>query len=196
MSSLVPLPELLGEIAASGPASKTVERSYGRLLSALGSELAILQSVPLEDIARTDSSLLAEAIARLRAGQVIRDAGYDGEYGVIRLFQDDELRRRTAGGLLFEGAALNPPPERGRTAPKAPGGGPSASAAPSDPHPTASRSTSPFQGEEGESGLLLPRRRDSACAARSSLPLKGGGIEWGSAYSRRSAELRNNESGT
>ena len=150
VSSLVPLPELLGEIAASGPASKTVERSYGRLLSALGSELAILQSVPLEDITRTGSSLLAEAIARLRAGQVIRDAGYDGEYGVIRLFQDDELRRRTAGGLLFEGAALNPPPERGRTAPKAPGRGPSASAAHSDPHPTASRSTSPFQGEDLE----------------------------------------------
>ena len=76
--------------------------NYGRLLASLGSELSILQSVPLEDIARADSSLVAEAIARLRAGQVIRDAGYDGEYGVIRLFQDDELRRHTGGGLLFE----------------------------------------------------------------------------------------------
>ena len=46
--------------------------------------------------------MLAEAIARLRAGEVIRDAGYDGEYGVIRLFEPDELRRRTAGGMLFE----------------------------------------------------------------------------------------------
>jgi hypothetical protein len=36
-------------------------------------------------------SLLGEAIARLRRGEVIRDAGYDGEYGTIRLFQPDEL---------------------------------------------------------------------------------------------------------
>jgi uncharacterized protein (TIGR00375 family) len=114
VSSLVALPEVLGEIAATGPQSKTVERNYGRLLASLGSELSILQSVPLEDIARADSSLVAEAIARLRAGQVIRDAGYDGEYGVIRLFQKDELRRHTAGGLLFETAPSQSDPAKKR----------------------------------------------------------------------------------
>jgi ATP-dependent DNA helicase UvrD/PcrA len=44
--------------------------------------------------------VLAEAITRLRAGKVIREAGYDGEYGVIRLFEDGELAR--GGGMLFE----------------------------------------------------------------------------------------------
>jgi DNA helicase II / ATP-dependent DNA helicase PcrA len=154
VSNLVALPEVLGEIADSGPQSKTVERNYGRLLASLGSELTILQSVPLEDIARADSSLVAEAIARLRAGQVIRDAGYDGEYGVIRLFQDDELRRHIGGGLLFEQPAANPPPKRGRMAPKAPSGGrPPASF---DTHPTAPRSTSPLQGEVKETFGSLP----------------------------------------
>ena len=38
----------------------------------------------------------------MRAGQVIREAGYDGEYGVIRLFEEGELKRLTAGGLLFD----------------------------------------------------------------------------------------------
>src|SRR5262249_58751725 len=52
------------------------------------------------------SSLLAEAIARLRAGRVIREAGYDGEYGVIRLFEDGELKRITSGGFLFEPPAV------------------------------------------------------------------------------------------
>jgi DNA helicase-2/ATP-dependent DNA helicase PcrA len=100
--SLVPLPEILSEITASGPASQTVERNYERLLSNLGAELSILEQVPVEDIARAESSLLAEGIARLRAGKVIREAGYDGEYGVIRLFEPSELRRHTAGGLLFD----------------------------------------------------------------------------------------------
>ena len=100
--SLVPLPEILSEITASGPTSQTVERNYERLLSSLGAELSILEQVPVEEIARAESSLLAEGIARLRAGKVIREAGYDGEYGVIRLFEPAELRRHTAGGLLFD----------------------------------------------------------------------------------------------
>jgi len=100
--NLVPLPEILSEIAGSGPSSKTVERGYDRLIATLGPELSILKTLPIEDIARADSSLLAEAITRLRAGKVIRDAGYDGEYGVIRLFDDSELRRATAGGVLFD----------------------------------------------------------------------------------------------
>lgn len=110
-SNLVPLPEVLSEIWASGPASKTVERRYDRLVAALGPELSILQSIPIEDIARADSSLLAEAITRLRAGNVIREAGYDGEYGVIRLFEEAELKRLTAGGLLFDAPILKRQPE-------------------------------------------------------------------------------------
>jgi uncharacterized protein (TIGR00375 family) len=101
--NLVPLPEVLAEINGSGAASKTVERNYDRLIATLGPELSILDAVPVEDISRADSSLLAEAIARLRAGQVIREAGYDGEYGVIRLFEDRELKRlRAGGGALFD----------------------------------------------------------------------------------------------
>jgi ATP-dependent DNA helicase UvrD/PcrA len=153
--NLVPLPEVLSELASSGPSSKTVERSYDRLIAALGPELAILEAVPVEDIARAGSSLLGEAITRLRAGQVIREAGYDGEYGVIRLFEPDELRRHTDGALLFESPVarrVSPPPERGRSAPKALGGGQSERPVQHDPHPTASRSTSPFQGEVGACG--------------------------------------------
>jgi uncharacterized protein (TIGR00375 family) len=103
--NLVPLPEVLSEIVASGPSSKAVEQSYNRLIATLGPELSILQSIPLEDIGRA-GTLFAEAVARLRAGQVIREAGYDGEYGVIRLFQDGELKRLTSGGLLFDAPAV------------------------------------------------------------------------------------------
>ena len=110
VSSLVPLPEVLSEIHGSGPGSQKVTRGYERLVADLGSELSILETVPVEDIRRADSSLLAEAISRLRAGQVIRNGGYDGEYGVIRLFEDAELRRLTAGGLLFDLPAPQAPP--------------------------------------------------------------------------------------
>src|SRR5882672_1735737 len=103
VSNLVPLPEILAELTDSGVATRTVERGYDQAITKLGPELAILQSLPIEDIARAGNSLLAEAITRLRAGQVIRDPGYDGEYGVIHLFEENELERLTSGSLLFDG---------------------------------------------------------------------------------------------
>jgi len=74
VSSFVPLPEILSELTASGAASRAVMRGYDQAIAKLGSELSILQSVPVEDIAHAGSPLLAEAITRLRAGRVIREA--------------------------------------------------------------------------------------------------------------------------
>ena len=96
-TSLVQLPGIVGELLGSGSKSKKVVTEVSRLVAALGPELNILGSVPLDDLTRIGGSLLGEAIARLRRGEVIRDAGYDGEYGTIRLFQPDEL----AGATLF-----------------------------------------------------------------------------------------------
>jgi ATP-dependent DNA helicase UvrD/PcrA len=102
VSNLVPLAEILSELTATAAGSRAVAQGYSQAIAKLGPELAILQSMPVEDIARGGSPLLAEAITRLRAGQVIREAGYDGEYGVIRLFEANELARLTAGELLFD----------------------------------------------------------------------------------------------
>ncbi len=101
VESLVPLPEILSEIVGSGVASGAVARAYDRAGALLGPELSVLGEMPVEDIARINP-LMGEAIERLRAGAVIRQAGYDGEYGVIRLFGEGELARRTKGDLLFE----------------------------------------------------------------------------------------------
>src|SRR5580692_848688 len=88
---LVQLPEVMSEILATGPKSKKVTDEVSRLVAALGPELGILRDVPLEEISRVGGSLLGEGIGRLRRSEVIRDAGYDGEYGTIRLFQPGEL---------------------------------------------------------------------------------------------------------
>jgi len=101
-SSLIPLPEVISEIQGVGSASKAVARSYESLISRLGSELFILKHAPVEDIRRASSGLLAEAITRMRKGRVICDAGYDGEYGVIRLFNEGEFRREKGVNLLFD----------------------------------------------------------------------------------------------
>lgn len=108
VQSLVPLPEVLAEIVQTGARSKTVMRLYDRLIGQLGPELALLNAVPLEDIRKATSSLLAEAISRLRQQQVIREAGFDGEYGTIRLFHDHELRQHMGSASLFPETAPAP----------------------------------------------------------------------------------------
>ncbi len=108
---LVQLPEILGEIHGVGPKSRSVEAAASQLVGRLGPEIDILDRLPLEDVERAGGGLLREALTRLRAGQVRRDAGYDGEYGVIRLFEPDEIRGRGLVGSLFESPqAPEPPP--------------------------------------------------------------------------------------
>ena len=104
--SLVPLPEALAEILGVGAGSKRVQEEYFRLLERLGPELAILRETPLEDVEAAGGPLLAEGIRRMRAGEVQAQAGYDGEYGVIRLFRDEADRLATVQGGLFKGEEI------------------------------------------------------------------------------------------
>jgi DNA helicase II / ATP-dependent DNA helicase PcrA len=90
-ANLVSLPEIIGEIHGTGRQSKKVTMEVDRLVATLGPELHILLAADTADIRRTAGSMVAEAVTRLRRGEVIKKAGYDGEYGVIRLFQPEEL---------------------------------------------------------------------------------------------------------
>ncbi|MFQ5864398.1 MAG: UvrD-helicase domain-containing protein [bacterium] len=90
--SLIPLPEILAEVYEVGASSKRVRESFEILLSKLGPELDILQHVPLEDIEHIGGTLLAEAVRRMRNGEIQVAAGFDGEYGIIRLFEAEERK--------------------------------------------------------------------------------------------------------
>jgi ATP-dependent DNA helicase UvrD/PcrA len=115
-SSFVPLPEILGEIAGVGPKSKSVAAQVSAMVERFGPELGILGDVPLDDLAAGAPSIVAEAIARLRRGEVRREAGYDGVYGIIRLFDRGEL----AGAALFDIPKAPRSPGQGK--PQAPAG--------------------------------------------------------------------------
>ena len=112
-ASLIPLPEALAEMLGVGPGSKRVQREYHRLVERLGPELAILREVPLEEIDAAGGAVLAEGIRRMRAGEVRAQGGYDGEYGVICLFDGEADRSSVVQlGMFDEPPETADPPAR------------------------------------------------------------------------------------
>ncbi len=98
---IIPLPELLSELAGAGSTSRAVSGWYARCIAAFGSEYGLLLDAPVEEIARSQGSLLAEGVRRMREGRVSPRPGYDGEFGVIRVFDDSELERLRGQDDLF-----------------------------------------------------------------------------------------------
>jgi uncharacterized protein (TIGR00375 family) len=172
--NLVQLPEIVSEIRGVGPRSKTVIGEIATLVAALGPELSILSEVPIDDIRRTAGEALAEAISRLRRNEVIRESGYDGEYGVIRLFQPAELAAQLANGAVFDVPDalfdVATPASAAPTAPAAPRTAPS-----NPPAPRATEITDPVPpprpaaAGSGVLGGLDPEQR--AAAAHPAGPL-------------------------
>ena len=98
--SLIPLPEILSELLGVGPKSKRVQTQFCRLLERFGPELPLLRHTPTEDI-RAHWPTLAEAIHRMRLGQVQRQPGFDGHYGRIQVFTEAERREMHHGPSLL-----------------------------------------------------------------------------------------------
>ncbi|OKY74420.1 MAG: DNA helicase II [Desulfobulbaceae bacterium DB1] len=107
--SLIPLPEVIGEIMGKGPAGKGVMEQYRKTVNRFGSEFNLFLHAPPEEI-NAFSPLLAEAVARIRTRRVIRRAGFDGEFGVIHAFAEGEIERLRGQAALF----ADQPPQAGK----------------------------------------------------------------------------------
>ena len=119
-TNLIPLPEVIGDARGQAATTKGVNEVFESLLKHVGNELHLLQAAPLEEIKKYAGEVVAEGIRRMRASEVKIAAGYDGEYGTIHLFTDEErkelLRRASAVEIEFdERKAQHPPgPRQGR----------------------------------------------------------------------------------
>jgi len=88
--NIVPLPEMIAEAKDMGTQSKAVQEAYFNILNKLGNEFYILLDCPINDIKEAAGDVLAEGIKRMRAGKIEIAAGYDGEFGTIKIFDSSE----------------------------------------------------------------------------------------------------------
>ena len=98
---IVPLPELIAEAKDMGTASKAVQEAYMNILGKLGNEFYILRDCPLAQIKAAAGDVLAEGVARMRQGKVEIAAGYDGEFGTIKIFEAGEREHIEKQLILF-----------------------------------------------------------------------------------------------
>ncbi len=89
-ASIIPLKEILSEILGVAPTSKKVDKEYFSIIKKGIPELELLLDTAIDEIESMDQPLVAEAIRRMRNREVFVQEGYDGEYGVIKVFQKDE----------------------------------------------------------------------------------------------------------
>lgn len=94
--SITQLSDLLAEIAGlkSSSAAK-VTNEYFRVIKALGSEFHILLNAEQGEIVDMGSEILAEGVRRLRSGEVYVENGFDGQFGRIKVFTENELKNKT-----------------------------------------------------------------------------------------------------
>lgn len=90
--SLVPLPEILADTFSCGVSTKRVKAVYDELIDKLGSEFYILLESSLTEIEQASTKQIAQAIDKVRKGKIIVKPGYDGEFGVVKVFGDAEDR--------------------------------------------------------------------------------------------------------
>ena len=97
----VPLDEIISEAMGIGPTSKKVKAKYKELIKKFGNELKILLEIQPEQLEEINEKKIAEALRRFRLGNIEIQPGYDGEYGVVKIFKKGEKINSSDQTILF-----------------------------------------------------------------------------------------------
>ena len=99
--SLVPLQEIIAEAISQTPGTKEVLKEYHNLIDQFNNEFNVLLNVKEEDLKSQTLPEIVEGIIRVREGKVNIEPGYDGVFGKVRIFQEEEVQKYSAQKTLF-----------------------------------------------------------------------------------------------
>ena len=83
---LVPLQEIIAEAVGTAPISQKVQVIYEQLVALLNGEFNVLLKAKLTDIAKISNEKIAEGIKKVRCGNIFIRPGFDGEFGIVKIW--------------------------------------------------------------------------------------------------------------
>ncbi len=95
--SLVSLQQILSEAMGFGVNTKRVQGAYHELVKACGAELTVLLEAPTDDLASAvpqHGERIVEGIAKVRAGDIFVEPGFDGQFGKVQVWPDETAAPR------------------------------------------------------------------------------------------------------
>ena len=95
----VPLAEIIAEAKQKGPETQGVMEEYRKAIGYFGNEFKILFDVSEKELTSRLNEKTVEAIMRVRKGELIIEPGYDGVYGTVKIFKEEELKQQSAKQL-------------------------------------------------------------------------------------------------
>lgn len=91
---LVPLNEVIAESLRSTVSSQKVKDLFDKLCAKFGSELNILLKTPIQDLERESGSRIAEGVDKVRRGEIVILPGFDGQYGIVKIWDDKKTTEK------------------------------------------------------------------------------------------------------
>lgn len=86
---LVPLQEIIAESIGSPVQSTKTQSLYLSLVEKLGGEFQVLLRSKESEIAEISNGKIAEGVAKVRQGDIVIDPGYDGVFGVVKIWKEE-----------------------------------------------------------------------------------------------------------
>ncbi|MCX5701340.1 MAG: endonuclease Q family protein [Candidatus Omnitrophica bacterium] len=93
--NLISLDQIIAETKGVNKTSVGVERDYRTYLSSFGTEFEILMRASKEDLLKGLPPKVVDGVLRARSGKINIKPGYDGEYGIISIFDVNQTQTKS-----------------------------------------------------------------------------------------------------
>lgn len=91
---LVQLVQIIAESFSSTVSSLKVINVYNELCLKFGSELEVLLRTPFDEIKKEAGEKVAEGIEKVRKGDIVILPGFDGQYGIVKIWDDKKVTEK------------------------------------------------------------------------------------------------------
>jgi len=100
--NMIPLDEIVADALGQSVGTKGVEQEYEKIVKNIGPEISILFDRTEEELSAVTFPRIVEGILKVRDRQVEISPGYDGVYGKIKIFREDEKKESASSSRQME----------------------------------------------------------------------------------------------